>query len=267
MIRAVISDIDGTLIDSVELIRRGMYEAVRGYLEDRGVAKADVPGFATFVVHVNGAVGGTARESIEKAVRLLYVGQSHRLDGIDYDEIQTRLDRVQDELAAAYVRPYAGLEAWLETLGDQRVGLALFTSGRAHHVVRNVGLALPKLGLKALFRDDAGDDGSKLDVLRRRMEAVYGLRGLVIVTAEDIERSKPDPNGIVVACERLGVSPRDVLMLGDHAADMQAAAAADVPTRVGVTHGFDDAATLRAAGATVIVRDLAQTLKLLGDER
>jgi phosphoglycolate phosphatase len=49
-----------------------------------------------------------------------------------------------------------------------------------------------------------------------------------IVGAEDVPAVKPDPRGILVAVEKLGVSPETALYVGDHVVDAEAASRAGV---------------------------------------
>ncbi len=57
---------------------------------------------------------------------------------------------------------------------------------------------------------------------------VVGLEGLfpVIVTQEDVSRSKPAPDGYLLAAERLGVPPAQCLVFEDSKLGLQAAEAA-----------------------------------------
>ena len=45
----------------------------------------------------------------------------------------------------------------------------------------------------------------------------------VILGGEDVTKNKPDPEGILTACERMGVSHDDVVYVGDAVSDMKAA--------------------------------------------
>ena len=62
-------------------------------------------------------------------------------------------------------------------------------------------------------------------------------RSQVLICADQLSRSKPDPEGILLACSRLKCSPGDVLYVGDHPKDVQAAAAAGSMS-VGVRWGY-----------------------------
>ena len=48
----------------------------------------------------------------------------------------------------------------------------------------------------------------------------------IVVCADDLENSKPDPEGILLACKQLGVSPEKVFYVGDHPKDVEAASRA-----------------------------------------
>ena len=52
----------------------------------------------------------------------------------------------------------------------------------------------------------------------------------VVVGFEDVARHKPDPEGVELALDRLGVLPKDALLVGDSAADIDAARAAGCPS-------------------------------------
>ena len=52
----------------------------------------------------------------------------------------------------------------------------------------------------------------------------------VVVGFEDVARHKPDPEGVELALGRLGVLPKEALLVGDSAADIEAARAAGCPS-------------------------------------
>src|SRR4051812_42892119 len=55
----------------------------------------------------------------------------------------------------------------------------------------------------------------------------HGLRFDVLITRE-IGKFKPDPEPLLIACERLGVEPADAWMVGDGSYDVQAGNAAGI---------------------------------------
>lgn len=74
---------------------------------------------------------------------------------------------------------------------------------------------------------------------------------------------KPSPEPVLEAIRQLAVSHRECAMVGDMRVDMEASTAAGVPVRVGITHGFEDADALLAAGATHIIDSLETLPQLL----
>jgi HAD superfamily hydrolase (TIGR01549 family) len=87
------------------------------------------------------------------------------------------------------------------------------------------------------------------------------LRSLadVVVTKSDAGASKPDPDVVVVAVEKLGLSLAQCAMVGDTIYDAQACQAAGVAF-IGVLSGGSSEAALLEAGARVVFRDVAHLL-------
>lgn len=63
---------------------------------------------------------------------------------------------------------------------------------------------------------------------------------------------KPDPTDALAICERMGLEPAHLVLIGDSEVDMETAHRAGMGA-VGVTWGFRDEGTLRSAGAELIV--------------
>lgn len=97
---------------------------------------------------------------------------------------------------------------------------------------------------------------------RRAQEAAekYGIAEYldVIVGAREITKHKPDPEGLQLALQQLGILPNQVVYVGDLAVDAKAAQTADLRAFIGITHGFATAAELKAAGADYIIDSLAE---------
>ncbi|ALX15475.1 HAD family hydrolase [Burkholderia cepacia JBK9] len=77
---------------------------------------------------------------------------------------------------------------------------------------------------------------------RYRIEAILERNGLqslvdVLIGGEDVQRHKPDPEGLVQALARLDLPARAAIYVGDHAVDAQAAERAGVPF-VGAVSGM-----------------------------
>ncbi len=86
------------------------------------------------------------------------------------------------------------------------------------------------------------------------MQAVLERAGVAdlldrVVTADDAEHSKPDPDIIQAALARCGVEPVEAMLLGDTPYDIEAARAAGVDTIAVRCGGWWDDASLQGAAA------------------
>jgi N-acetyl-D-muramate 6-phosphate phosphatase len=78
----------------------------------------------------------------------------------------------------------------------------------------------------------------------------------VIVTGLSAPHTKPYPDPILLAAEKMGVRPHECLMIGDTTVDMRAGKAAGAQT-VGVLCGFGEEPELRQLGADLILKSTA----------
>lgn len=90
----------------------------------------------------------------------------------------------------------------------------------------------------------------------------HGLPYHVLVTAEDVERVKPDPEPVLKALDALGVRPEEAVMVGDHEYDVRAANSAGV-LPVGVLTGVGTRQVLEQAGAKIIIPSLLEFFSAL----
>lgn len=84
----------------------------------------------------------------------------------------------------------------------------------------------------------------------------------VIVTGQTVRHTKPFPDPILYAAQKMQVPPEACLMIGDTTVDILAGIAAGAQT-AGVLCGFGDLAELQQAGANLILphtRDLGKVL-------
>ncbi len=75
----------------------------------------------------------------------------------------------------------------------------------------------------------------------------------VIVTGLSAPRTKPYPDPILLAAQKLGVHPAQCLMIGDTTVDIRAGKAAGAQT-IGVLCGFGEEPELKQLGADLILR-------------
>jgi phosphoglycolate phosphatase-like HAD superfamily hydrolase len=261
-IKAVISDADGTLVNTLYLIRHGQYEAAAEYLNGRGISRSHLPPYEVYEDYINKSVGGPTRQTLQRTLQLLFSDHQHLSEQVDFDELDRSLQPVQDRLAPLYVHPFYGLTQLFDWLGRSDLCLGIFTSGSPHHIVRNFGVSIPALGHTELYRDQVAGDHEKLHAFKQRVAAVFGISKLAVVTCEDVSAFKPDPEGILKLLDELGLQKNEVIVIGDHAVDMQAAKAAGIQS-VGVSHGFGTPAELHAAGAKKVVHTLHEVMEYI----
>jgi beta-phosphoglucomutase len=107
---------------------------------------------------------------------------------------------------------------------------------RAAAAAGGVGLAIP--GALTLIDEVAAADLPRAvcsGATREDIELMLGLLGRrdrfeIIVSADDVERSKPDPASYALAAERLGLSPGELLAIEDTAAGLASARGAGLMT-------------------------------------
>ena len=90
-----------------------------------------------------------------------------------------------------------------------------------------------------------------------------GLAGLLefTISAEDAPRTKPHPDPVLLALERLGVGACDAVMVGDTASDIQAGQAAGVKT-IGARYGFASA-SLATVQPDWVIDDISQVVTIV----
>lgn len=213
MVKAIIFDVDGTLVDSVDLHARAWAEAFQHFGYD--VTAAD------------------ARTQIGKGGDQLMPVFVPRDD----------LDRIGHDL-----------EAWR----GQHFKSRYLGQVRGFPDARKLLDALLARGLRVALGTSAKPD--ELKTLKRA--AGIADLGLIEITGEDTERSKPHPDIFQATLERLGTAPGDTVAVGDSPYDAEAAAKAGI-TPVGVLCGGFPEADLRRAGCVAIYRDPADVLARL----
>lgn len=85
----------------------------------------------------------------------------------------------------------------------------------------------------------------------------------VIVTGLSAVHTKPYPDPVLLAAEKMNVPPENCLMIGDTTVDIRAGKAAGAQT-VGVLCGFGEEPELRKMGADEIVDETTEIIELLG---
>lgn len=212
-IRAVLFDIDGTLLDSNDAHAHAWLDAFRGHGKN-------VP---YDLVRSKIGMGGD---------KLL-----QQLAGIDPDSIEGR--SIAERRVAVFKAHY------LADLGPFPGARVLVDR------VRSRGLACAAVS--------SATKAELADLLR--VAAVADLLE-TLITSDDADRSKPDPDLIVVALDRLGVTAPEAVLIGDTPYDVMAAERASVACIAFRSGGWTDA---DLAGAVAIYDGPAELAARLDD--
>ena len=199
-------DLDGTLVDTAP----DLVGALNVVLGERGLPH--VPEAAA-----GHLVGKGARALIARGFVL--AGESLREEEIG--GLVTRFIEAYSARIASESRPFAGLEAALQSLSDAGAALCVCTNKRT-----DLSMAL-------------------LDALRLtdRFVAVTG--------ADRAPAAKPDPSHFLASIAEAGGDPAYALMVGDSANDVLSAHAAGAPVVV-VSFGYTDIAAAELGGDALI---------------
>lgn len=118
---------------------------------------------------------------------------------------------------------------------------AVFAALRERGVRTAVATSAKRQDFETVIRTSGFDPGDHVDAL---------------LTGDDVDASKPDPDLIAAAVARLRVAPARAAMVGDTPYDALAARRAGA-VAVGLLTGAHDADALRAGGATHVFSDAA----------
>lgn len=215
--RAVLFDLDGTLVDSAPDIHEALNETLASLGEPPFTLEA-----------VIGMIGAGVPKLIERA----YAGLAKEIDPASRDRVVARFLALYKPRAARLTTLNAGASEATRRLKEE---------GRGVGVVTN-----------------------KPDAETREILAHFGLLDLldVVVGGDAGPEKKPAPGLLLLACERLGMAPGDVLFVGDSENDVEAARAAGIAV-VAVRGGY----TTRGAdalGADRVVDRLTDIFDMTG---
>lgn len=229
-IRAVAIDLDGTLLDTVDEIAR----AANAMLERVGDAR-------TMPVEHHAAISQMTLRALPEAVVRNLIGR-----GIASLVTRTLAAALGREPSAALVDHALTLyqECYLELLGTTSVPYDGVLEGldRMHAMGLKVACITNKVTrftLPLLERTN----------LLARFEHV--------VCGDTYEKKKPDPLPLLKTAERFGVSPAELVMIGDSANDVQAARAAGCPILC-VPYGYNEGQPVESLDFDGMIRDLSE---------
>lgn len=212
----ILFDLDGTLIDSTQLILSSFRHTMRKHLGRQ------LPDDAWL-----SSMGRPLRTQLRDFAR-------------DSADLQAMLDTYtthNDEHHDAAVAPFPGVREVVEALSERGHPLGIVTSKRREFALRGLrvaGLPVEEFG--------------------------------AIVTADDVDRHKPDPEPLLVALRQLDcATPETTMYVGDSPFDMAAARAAGVIS-VAVSWGPHDEESLVRQSPDYSLTEPADLLDILDRE-
>jgi HAD superfamily hydrolase (TIGR01549 family) len=87
-----------------------------------------------------------------------------------------------------------------------------------------------------------------------------------VITGQSAERTKPYPDPVLLAAQKMGVKPEHCLMIGDTTVDMRAGKSAGAQA-VGVLCGFGEEPELKRLGADMILRSTPELADVLLNQK
>ena len=115
-------------------------------------------------------------------------------------------------------------------------------------------------GVRVVLATSAAPD--ELEALRKVLDVDDVVAG--IVSGDDVEATKPDPEPVFAALDKAGTAPEETIFVGDAVWDVHAATKAGVRTD-SVLSGGVGAAELTDAGAVAVYNDVASLLTRLDE--
>lgn len=213
--KAVIFDLDGTLINSLQDIADSMNRV----LAAKGFPTYDYPSYRYFV--------GKGLKNL--VIRTLSEEQrtEENITGLYADLLKDYEKNCLQKTAL-----YRGIPELLDTLKGRKLKLAILSN--------------------------------KADVLTKKIadELMSRWSFDIILGAKDLIPRKPDPTGVLMVSKTLGISPEEILYVGDTSVDMKTAIAGGMYP-VGVTWGFRTREELLENGAKAIIDKPEELIDLL----
>lgn len=206
-LKAVIFDLDGTLVDTTEFV----YQAYEYALFIHGLP------------------------AVDRKILSPLIGRS--------------LEMIYQEIA-----PQGDVAVLMEEhMSFQKQNLSLVKS---YPNIKKVLDSLKKLGLKI------GIVTSRYKNTSQTLAAV-GIKNNfdVVITGDDVVKSKPDPECLFLALRKLKVKPEEVILVGDAAVDIEIGKMVGIKT-VGVTYGFGGKEITKSK-PDYVIDEIGQLLEIL----
>ena len=218
-VKSVIFDLDGTLIDSIDIY----FTIVENALEKLGLP----------VVSRDKILAAAESENFKWELVLPQEVLKQKENIIA--EAWAAINEIAPPMFEKNLKLIQGADSILQNLATQGLKLGLVTSTQNRY-----------LQTKMQPLKDAG------------VEDVFA----VIITSDDVEKRKPDPEPLIACVRRLDMDADNCVYVGDTATDMKAGKAAGMRT-VGVLTGFDEYAVLEKEKPDAIVDSIRDLMEVV----
>ncbi len=202
-IRAVLFDVDGTLVDTLPALIPGLTDAFETYADHRPTES-----------EIRAIIG----------LPLIQQMQMFELHAPSEAEVQERISFAIErfEHYKDLERPFGpAIQALIQL---QRAGFA-------------IGLVTSKSRIELESFLDRFDGAAFVDVA---------------ICSSDVNNPKPHAESALLACERLDVSPKEAVLIGDSIFDMQCAKNAELAAAIAVTYGAGATSALLAESPDLV---------------
>lgn len=147
-----------------------------------------------------------------------------------------------------------GIDDWLASVGDVFHRYGFGTRAKEYLLIPSAAEVLNKLAATyPMAIVSARGRRGTMDFLN-----TFDIASMFtcIATAQTCQHTKPSPDQIYWAAEKMGIEPQACLMIGDTKVDIQAGIAAGAQT-VGVLSGFGEEGELHKIGADTLLPSIA----------
>lgn len=235
--RAILFDKDGTLLDFMQLWGKWvetLLSLMEGYLFSIDIEKkmATLPSLLGIKYDEQGLMidydrTGPLAMGTEEEITSLLAWQLYEV-GVPWDEGLKLVARFSSTAMVEVkklrpAQPIVGICELLESCRNSGILLGVVTSDRTSEAVEHLGW----VELSSYFKSMVGRDR--------------------------VTHGKPDPEMVILACRELGVSPNEVVVIGDSNVDMRMGKAAGVMMTIGL--GIEEGRSPYLHDADLIIQD------------
>lgn len=243
-IKAVFFDLDGTLVNTLASLKKNM-DLTMEHFHLEGVSLQETGLFVGtgYKKFVEKALQKNAEKKYKEAEKWEEKNEERAMDlDMEGDEIMELFDEACEYYASIFpknatyqAKTYPGIKECIKSLQERGISVVCITNKSVEVAKEVLGAVFPPRSFSLII----GDDG--------RIPL------------------KPDKAPLLKACEELGISTEEAVMVGDTKTDMDAARNAEM-SRIGCLYGFRGKKELLEHGAENLVADGFGLLRVLEEK-